>query len=291
MAQRARALPTNVGDDFFVDDSCIDCAACRWIAPRTFDEARGQSRVHHQPASAPDEHRALMAQLACPTASIGSRPGKDVAAAQAAWPDEIVPGVYHCGYHSEASFGAASYLLVREAGNVLVDSPRYNRPLARRLEALGGVSLMFLTHRDDVADHQKWTEHFGCPRVMHEADIAGSTRGVERPVSGRDPVALDDELTVIPVPGHTRGSACLLFQDQTLFTGDHLAYAPRRGHLYAFRGACWFSWPELVASTHRLFAEHMFLHVLPGHGRRYLASSREDMARQQRACLDWLATV
>jgi hypothetical protein len=44
--------------------------------------------------------------------------------------------VYHCGFHSESSYGATSYLLCdREAGvNILVDSPRYHSKLAARLE-------------------------------------------------------------------------------------------------------------------------------------------------------------
>ncbi len=35
-----------------------------------------------------------------------------------------VPGVFHCGWHDEASFAASSYLLQHPAGNVLVDCPR-----------------------------------------------------------------------------------------------------------------------------------------------------------------------
>ena len=39
-----------------------------------------------------------------------------------------IPDVYHCGWHSEKSFGAASYLIqrpVEKGGNILVDSPRW----------------------------------------------------------------------------------------------------------------------------------------------------------------------
>ena len=43
--------------------------------------------------------------------------------------------VYHCGYHSEASYGAASYLITREGGNVLMDSPRFDPKLLRRFQA------------------------------------------------------------------------------------------------------------------------------------------------------------
>ncbi|MDQ3651793.1 MAG: ferredoxin, partial [Acidobacteriota bacterium] len=36
MADPARRLAENVAGDFFVDGTCIDCDACRQIAPTTF---------------------------------------------------------------------------------------------------------------------------------------------------------------------------------------------------------------------------------------------------------------
>ena len=73
MARAAEAIADNTSGEFFVDRSCIDCDLCRQIAPRVFarSERAGQSFVAHQPAAA-DEHRALMALVTCPTASIGT---------------------------------------------------------------------------------------------------------------------------------------------------------------------------------------------------------------------------
>ena len=42
--------------------------------------------------------------------------------------------VYHCGYHSELSFGAASYFIRRPEGNILMDSPRFTPALVKGLE-------------------------------------------------------------------------------------------------------------------------------------------------------------
>jgi len=81
---------------------------------------------------------------------IGSVSKVDVKEAVDALPDPIAPDIFYCGYAAESSFGAASYLVRREGGNVLVDSPRAARPLMDRIEALGGVATMFLSHRDDV---------------------------------------------------------------------------------------------------------------------------------------------
>lgn len=41
MALIERRLPENVDGEFFVDDSCIDCDACRQIAPETFRDHGG----------------------------------------------------------------------------------------------------------------------------------------------------------------------------------------------------------------------------------------------------------
>jgi glyoxylase-like metal-dependent hydrolase (beta-lactamase superfamily II)/ferredoxin len=298
MASQSRRLSSNVVGDVYVDDTCIDCDTCRWMAPETFDRAGEQSRVHHQPASDEQLQRALMALVACPTASIGTAQRHDLKPVLAAFPDLIAqdarrPGapasVYHCGFHAESSFGAASYLVVRPGGNVLVDSPRFAAPLVKRLEELGGVATLFLTHQDDVADHAKFAAHFGCERVLHRADIHAATAAVERPLDGIEPVRLADDLLVIPTPGHTAGSACLLFRERFLFTGDHLAWSERLQHVYGFRDACWHDWDELVESTRRL-ATHRFEWILPGHGRRCHFPAAL-MADQMQRCLAWMESV
>lgn len=289
MAREALRLAHNHPGDFYVDSSCIDCDTCRWMAPTVFTQRQDQASVWRQPGSKRDLQRALMALVSCPTASIGTVEKHDVRAAMMSLPELIEDGVYHCGYHSESSFGAASYLIVREGGNILVDSPRFTRPLVRRLEELGGVRTMFLTHRDDVADHGKFHSHFRCERVMHERDASGSARTIERRIEGRDPVRLDGEVVLIPVPGHTPGSTCLLYRDRFLFSGDHLAWSESLERVYAFRSACWFDWNELVRSTTRL-SSHRFEWILPGHGRR-CHFPRRDMVRQIELCLEWMRSI
>ncbi|MCU1277187.1 MAG: fold metallo-hydrolase [bacterium] len=287
MARFASRLAQNAPGSFFVDDSCIDCDACRQIAPATFarSDRHGQSYVAAQPAGRDGERRALMAVIACPTASIGTSPRRPVGGAVDAFPERIEDDVYYCGWHAEASYGAASYLIVRPSGNVLVDSPRAARPLFGRLDALGGVRTMVLSHRDDVADHAAFARRFGCERIMH-ADDAGALP-VERRISGGDAVALDDELTIIPVPGHTRGSVALLYRDKFLFSGDHLWWDEDVDRLDMGRDVCWYSWQEQRRSLEKLRA-YRFQWVLPGHGRRHRAASAEAM---RRAIAETLARV
>jgi hypothetical protein len=49
-------------------------------------------------------------------------------------PVEGCPNVYHCGFSSKDSFGSTSYLIVRETGNVLVDSPRFDKHLLKQIQ-------------------------------------------------------------------------------------------------------------------------------------------------------------
>lgn len=287
MATLERRLKSNVEGDLYVDDTCIDCATCRWMAPATFDRGpEGMSKVHQQPRGENERLAALQALVACPTASIGTVERQDMKPVLASFPRPIADGVYHCGYHAESSFGAASYLIVRPEGNVLVDSPRFAEPLAKRIEALGGIDWMFLTHQDDVADHAKFHERFGCRRSLHEDDIGAGTKGIEQPFKGAAPIVIDDELTIIPTPGHTRGSACLLYREKFLFSGDHVAWSQDMGHIYAFKGACWYSWPKVKTSMKAL-AEYRFEHILPGHGWPCHFPAERMKAEMQR-CLDWM---
>jgi glyoxylase-like metal-dependent hydrolase (beta-lactamase superfamily II)/ferredoxin len=277
MARIEQRLPENAEGEFFVDDSCIDCDACRQIAPETFHDHGGQSSVYEQPTRADAIHRALMALVACPTASIGTTTRRNARSAALSYPTPVTNAVYFCGYTAESSFGAWSYLITRPheaGGNVLVDSPRFASPLVRRIEEMGGVTTMLLTHRDDIADHEKFARHFGCPRVMHEAD--GARRlGIERVTQGEDVVVLDDDWQCMPTPGHTRGHQVFLYAPAgVLFTGDHLAWSPARRQLTAFRDACWYSWTEQTRSMARLL-DWTFEWILPGHGRMHHAPAAE----------------
>ena len=290
MANVALRLPENVPGDFFVDSTCIDCDACRQIAPETFVEDGDVSIVHHQPENGDQIKRALMALVACPTASIGTTEHHDAHIGIDAFPQNIAENVYFCGFTAESSFGAWSYLIARpeaEGGNVLIDSPRFATQLVRKIEAASGVNLMFLTHRDDVADHARFARKFGCQRVMHADDGAGRL-GIERVISCNDPVELDHDLIAIPVPGHTRGHMVLLYRNKYLFTGDHLAWSPNRETLMAFRSVCWYSWEAQNRSMERLL-HYEFEWVLPGHGRIH-HDNRENMRAHLERCIEWMKT-
>ena len=287
MARVSERLPDNADGEFYVDRSCIDCDTCTRIAPGLFAAASDHSFVARQPRDDGERLRALMALVSCPTASIGTVSRLDTAAAVAAFPEPVAEEVSFLGFTSEDSFGAWSYLVRRPGGNVIVDSPRAAAPLMKRIERMGGARLMFLTHRDDVADHAAFHRRFGCARILHADDVTAATREVERRLEGADPVRLDDDLLAIPVPGHTRGHSVLLYRDRFLFTGDHLAWSEGRQRLVAFRDACWYSWTEQTRSMERLL-DYSFEWVLPGHGGRWHAPTAAAMRSELERCIAWM---
>ncbi|WP_427159530.1 MBL fold metallo-hydrolase [Aliinostoc sp. HNIBRCY26] len=280
----------NVNGDFYVDTTCIDCDTCRWMTPEVFYRVDEQSAVHHQPTTETERLAALQALLACPTSSIGTvEKPQDIKIVQQSFPLLVAENVYHCGYHSEKSYGAASYFIQRPEGNILVDSPRFTPPLVKNIEAMGGIRYLYLSHKDDVADHQKFAAHFQCDRILHVDDITTGTRDVEMQLTIAEPFALAPDLLIIPVPGHTKGHTVLLYKNQFLFTGDHLAWSESRHQLAAFRDYCWYSWSEQIKSMRKL-ANYSFEWVLPGHGRRFHADV-ETMQQQMHKCIELMESL
>ncbi|BAY75957.1 beta-lactamase-like protein [Nostoc linckia NIES-25] len=290
MAHLNQRRSQNVNGDFYVDTTCIDCDTCRWMTPEVFSRVDEQSAVYHQPTNETERLAALEALLACPTSSIGTvEKPKDIKVAQEKFPILVEENIYHCGYHSEKSYGAASYLIQLPEGNILVDSPRFTPPLVKRLEEMGGIRYMYLTHRDDVADHQKFAEHFHCQRILHADEISAGTRNVEIQLTGFEPFTLTEDLLIISVPGHTKGHTVLLYKNKFLFTGDHLAWSERLQQLVAFHDVCWYSWPEQTKSMRNL-ANYSFEWVLPGHGRRFHAD-RETVRQQMQKCIEFMESL
>lgn len=284
MADRGEAWPGNAPGPFFVDRSCIDCGTCYTFAPEVYADAGAHSLVARQPGDEGSRLRVAMALVACPTSSIGTDDKGAMAEAARAFPVVVEDEVRFCGYTSEKSFGAWSWFIGRPGGNVLVDSPRAAGPLLARLKSLGGVRWMVLTHRDDMADHAVFHERLGCERVLHRDE---GIRGLEREISGEEPVRLDEDLLLIPVPGHTQGSLCLLYRNAFLFTGDHLWWNPEKERLSASRSFNWHSWAAQLESLEKLLAFD-FHWVLPGHGasRRFLDA--DEAKRELRRALDQL---
>ena len=267
MANKSKRLANNVGDNFFVDSTCINCDTCRQLAPATFAENDDFSSVYRQPVGEVEIHAAYRALVACPVGSIGTLKGDktEVQQAVSSFPLELDTHIYYNGFNSEKSFGANSYFIQHPDGNWLIDSPRYVRHLVTAFERMGGIKYIFLTHEDDVADAGRYAAQFGATRIIHRAD-ADAEPAAEWIIEGMGPVEVGPEFRIIPVPGHTQGSIALLYADRYLFTGDHMGWDR---DVNGLRLASVYVWNEeiLRRSTARLL-DHRFEWVLPGHADR-----------------------
>ena len=133
--------------------------------------------------------------------------------------------------------------------------------------------------RDDISDHDKWAAHFGAPRVMHSDEIRASIRDVEIQLQGTGPwnlrgetvgeAELDGGVQLVHTPGHTTGCITMWHAPtKTVFTGDHFGYSLRVDRATIFprynRAG-----KELQVESVQKLLNFDWLHVLPGHGRRF----------------------
>jgi glyoxylase-like metal-dependent hydrolase (beta-lactamase superfamily II)/ferredoxin len=281
MANLKKKLPTNIDGNFFVDSTCINCDACRQLAPETFQERQDSSSVFHQPIGKPEVHRAYQAMIACPVGSIGviQSDQQHWQDAMASFPLRLDDSLYYAGFNSDKSFGGNSYFLQHTEGNWLIDSPRYLKHLAEAFERMGGLRYIFLTHEDDVADASRYAKRFGATRIIHRADLAALPEA-EWIIDGRQPVSVSKQFQVIPVPGHTPGSMALLYDDRYLFTGDHLWWDRDSQRLDIPQVYVW-NQHDLEQSTERLL-DVQYEWILPGHGDRIHLPAEEMRSHVQR---------
>lgn len=266
------------------------------VLPGSYEEG-AFTGVLRQPSSKADLEAARTAVAACPFGAIQLKPNKsrvrpgELGSPWRAFPRLIEENVWAVGRPSPKNIGALSYFIELPGGGVLIDPPKPSDDLFRWLDEHGGVRYLFLTHRDHTAHHAAIAARFpGCRRVIGAADVNAratpfneSTADVEIKL-GHDLPALslegapipeqaitETDLVVVPQPGHTRGSLCLLHRGKFLFTGDHLSYSHHLGHIVAFRVQCWDDWALQTSSVRRLAAlaeaGHLkFTWILPGHG-------------------------
>ena len=254
--------PANAPGEWYVDRRCTDCSAARTIAPGLIVEKDGQSVFARQPKTKDELMMAWRARLLCPTASVRTELRADIP--DGVFPEEMTTDVYRLGFNAASSYGAHSFLIRGRWGNAMVDSPRFTRAVTAHLEASGGLDHVLLTHRDDIADAERYAKHFAARVWIHKADRSAARFATDI-LEGLESREIEDGLLAIPVPGHTKGSVAYLYDRRCLFTGDTLAWSFEDDDLTAFRDYCWYSWTEQVKSLRRLLG-HPFEWVLAGHG-------------------------
>lgn len=266
MARLEDRHPAGAPGDWYVDTRCIDCDAARQVAPGLIarNPSDGVSVFTRQPHTPEEIDMAWRAVMVCPSRSVGHvtlrRPDSPV------FPDDLGEGVYRLGHNSPSSFGAHSYLVRRADGNLMFDAPRWTREVVGPIEDLGGLAHVLLSHRDDVADADRYAEHFGARVWIHTDDQDAAPYATDL-IDGTAATTIAGDVIAFPVPGHTRGSVLYLIDDHLLFSGDSLSWNHRSARLHAFQQACWYSWPEQTAALGRFADSDLrFDRLFCGHG-------------------------
>ncbi len=260
MTKRVRN-PASAPGDWFIDTACIDCGAAPNEAPGLIIRKDGLCIFARQPETPDEDEAAFRAMQVCPTASVRNESKREL---PALFPRQWAPGIFQLGFNARSSYGANSWYAVRTDGNLMIDAPRWSSRVVNHITASGGLARILLTHRDDVADAERYAEHFGARVYIHEDDARAAPFATDL-ICGDAPVAISEGATVIPTPGHTIGSVVFLLNETYLVTGDSLDWNHEGGNLRASPGTCWYSWTAQTDSLDRL-AEHRFEWVLAGHG-------------------------
>jgi hypothetical protein len=115
-----------------------------------------------------------------------------------------------------------SFLLERPAGNVLV----YNSPGltadSGAINDLGGASRLLINHKHEA---MYGNPSLDVPVLVHERDKVATAQSMHVAGTFDSRQMLDDDLEVIPTPGHTEGTTSYLWDNGThrfLFTGDFI---------------------------------------------------------------------
>ena len=97
------------------------------------------------------------------------------------------------------SGGAASYLIKRDGGNVLVGCPKYSEALANSLKEMGGVRWIVVLDASVASKTFQWTGAFPeAERVMHVVEASTSA------TASKDKI---NEFEVLLGKGHMWGAA------------------------------------------------------------------------------------
>ena len=234
-------------------------------------DTEGRSFLITQPVGVEQEAELWRAAAACPTKSIGNR--DQLREPAGIFPYRMTDGVFALGNNARSSFAAHSFLVARPDGNLMIDSPRFNRPLADSIDALGGIAHVLLSHRDDVADADRWAERYGARVWIGETDADAAPYATD--LTGVESVTVISPGAVsIPAPGHTQGHVLYHVDDRVLFTGDTLHWNHRRGEFDVFPKQTFFSWAAL-ADTMDLIAALKVEWMFAGHGMWHKVSAEE----------------
>jgi hypothetical protein len=126
-----------------------------------------------------------------------------------------------------------AFLLRREQGNLLIYRAATLEQDVETVNDLGGVSRQYLNHHHEASPACDWVaKTFGAPLHVHKADAQAASKVCDVDETFSERHRLDEDLEVIPIPGHTSGATAFLWdtgQHRALFTGDTISFSRAGG--------------------------------------------------------------
>ncbi|HBY81407.1 MAG TPA: MBL fold metallo-hydrolase [Cyanobacteria bacterium UBA11148] len=150
--------------------------------------------------------------------------------------------------------------------NILIDCPAWNEANEQFLRQVGGVSLLFITHRGGIGRVREIQEAMGCKILIQEQEAYL--------LPGLDVIPFQQEFSLSPnsqalwTPGHSPGSACFYynFAGGILFSGRHLL-PNAQGEVVPLRTSKTFHWRRQIQSIQFLmnrFTPETLSYICPG---------------------------
>jgi glyoxylase-like metal-dependent hydrolase (beta-lactamase superfamily II)/ferredoxin len=206
-----KRLDGNIEGPLYVNEKCINCAACAMFAPASFQRNNEEMKhnVYHRPSTDDEIEQARAALSACLVAAIRVETSayrnhnnlspmtqreesltKELAISPkfngrpVPFPRPVAPltanqhrGVWFVGHHNEASFGATPYVFysTQEDKWIMIDTPKFSKSAVQAVESITDgrqIDYLILTHVDDTAGHNDWKDHYpNLQRVFHTGDL------------------------------------------------------------------------------------------------------------------------
>lgn len=141
---------------------------------------------------------------------------------------EVLPGIFLIDKYSLKSFGNSGYFVRHERGNILVDAPELQDSDFNFIQENGGIEYIFITHIRAFGDACNLKSKFKAKLVIHEGD-AKLAKGCTADIAFDKEHKLYDDVTLIPTPGYSPGSSCMLLgvNGGALFCGDMFWFGNR----------------------------------------------------------------
>lgn len=174
------------------------------------------------------------------------------------------------------TLGGTAYLIVENAGNILIDCPAWHSDCEAFLRDRGGVKWLFITHRGGRGEVKAIQTAMNCEVVVQEQEAYLLPGLALTPFA--EEFVFSAQTRAFWTPGHSPGSACVYHQNYggVLFSGRHLL-PDRASKPQPLRISKTFHWPRQLQQIQRILTEFTpeTLHwICPGANTGFLRGER-----------------